>query len=253
MSNTTNTTNTTTTTTTTAAVEVTTPITEFTTTLAVELASHFDSDAYIKSIVETSGVPAGNVEIEVSYTVKVSYQFAEAVTEAEVTTAAAHMAGVAESDITVTLTPVRRLQQSAQLRRLATVADVEIKTADATKADTVKAAAADETQIMSSMETAANKVVTATVSTPPAMEVKVVTKIVSLTSEAVEAPSASAIGDAMTAKTGHDFVVTVGDATVVQPTITSTPVSESSYARRKEAASCFVGILAVLLAQAVIS
>jgi len=192
------------------------PTISFDTTLTVASASDFDEAAFLASIAESSGVPAANVVVKsVDFVVAVSYTFADTVTEADVKAGAAESFGVTEDQIKVTLTTSRRLK-GANGRRLATTAEVEVTTTDATVADTVKTKMADPTKISEGISTATGTTVAApTVAVAPATDVVVVTEVTSTDSTAPTPPTATQLQTKMQEKTGKTFTVTVSEPVVV--------------------------------------
>lgn len=237
---------------TTEAPIVSAPVTRFTTTLGLTKAADFNSDDYIASIANTTGVPAANVDVVVEFVVKVSYTFPDSIEEADVKKAAADMAGVAESKVSVTFAAARRLKNEKNLgRRLARTANVEIRTDDASKADTISTDAADTSKIVSSITSTSGKAITTadvSVAQAPALEVEVTTVVTSSTATAVEPPSSAELTAKLKEVSGKDFTVEVGEPEYTYPATTTTVVYGESSDARKGATQCITGVSSILLA-----
>jgi len=225
---------------TTGAANTDAPKITFDTKLTVSKATDFDRAAFLESIAESSGVPAGNVVVKsVSFEVAVSYSFAEDVTEDEVKAGAATSFGVAEDKIEVTLTPARRLL-GVNGRRLAVTADVKVTTDDAATADTISTNMAAATGLSDAISAATGKTITApTVTAAPVMDVVVVTEVTSTNDEVPAAPTAEDLKTKMETKTGKTFTVTVSE-----PVVTNNAApAESSGACSYKAISAVVAMV----------
>lgn len=231
-------------------------VTSFTATLNIGNASDFDQDAYLASIVATTGcTDASDVKIKsVTFVVSVSYSFADDITERQLVEAVAANAGVEQSQVKATVTTVRRLGAGVE-RRLAVTADVEISTTDASAADGFKAVANNVTALASKLsEVTGTTIAAPAITAAPAVAVVVETEVVSTSGAALSAPAAADLANEMSTRTGKTMTAEVTGVTMTERTVTTTTTttvaeSESSSASKLLATKALAsaGLCAVLL------
>jgi len=186
----------------------------------------------------------------VEYTVKVGYQFAASVTEAEVKTSVARAVGVPEEKVKVTLTVARRLMGGSAVssRRLqSTRVDATIKTSQVADVQTIQTKAGNASAVASELSSVKNVAVAApAVTAAPQAGVEVVT--------AVDAPTQVFTPQAITSvmqqvsqDTGATVQVTPAAASATR---TTTERLRISGARPAGAMSALVGAVLMVAAAA---
>lgn len=175
-----------TTTTITTTTTVVKAITTFDANVEIDNAEDFDAAAFAAKMAEESGVAKDDVEITHDFNVEVGFTFSgdEKVNEDQAQTAIADAHSVEKSQVKVTLS--RRLAVARALSKATKVTAV-ITTSDPKKANEVKTTAVNATKVTASLKKAGVEVKTE-VTKPPAVKVKVQTKIISKTSTHVKPP-----------------------------------------------------------------
>eukprot|EP00929_Paragymnodinium_shiwhaense_P114584 TRINITY_DN8302_c0_g1_i1.p1 TRINITY_DN8302_c0_g1~~TRINITY_DN8302_c0_g1_i1.p1 ORF type:complete len:2437 (-),score=786.04 TRINITY_DN8302_c0_g1_i1:84-7394(-) len=207
------------------AVPTAPPATVMSVKLQLASVADFDQTRYMESMAAAAGLDKSQVEVvAVEYTLSTSYDFpaGTTITTAQATTAVANANGVAESAVTVTVSGARRLAADVERRLAGVTVAAEIKTTDASTAQAVTTSAANAASLSTALSAATGQTIPApTVTQAPAVSVAVQTKLVSTTSQAVQAPAADALSTKYQEVSGK--TVTAAVANVVYDTPAPTP------------------------------
>lgn len=214
-------------------------------------ATKFNENEFKASVLAAADSPVNaQVEIDsIAYHVDVQYSFEGTVTSEQATSSVATAASVDESQVTVTLSNIRRLDEHEvseevlsellefyvasdfpQLsfprrrgedgRRLATTVDARISTANQSHVETITTGVADPSKVQQAME-ASGVSSTVTLAKAPTHTVKVSTRIVSGTSAPVALPDSMTLQAKLSDGLGTEVGVTVANIEEVSSAVES--------------------------------
>jgi hypothetical protein len=186
----------------------------------------FDEAAFVASMTESTGADTDDVEVDVSYQVKLGYSFEDEVSSSDINSLKATLArevGVDESQVDVVVGSSRRLEfQEAA----ATEVEVVINSDEVEAVTGIENFAGNASKLTDALSTSGIEV-SVVVSSPPIKVVKVTTTLKSKPGElAVEAPDQTALSSILSAKLNVEAscsitAIQVGSPTA-SPTINST-------------------------------